>query len=508
MIGHPRSVGAANRTAIQCRRQLPDVQRSSGILLHPTSLPGPFPVGDLGATAHEWVDWLASAGVTWWQTLPINPPGFGGSPYQALSAFAGSPFLIAPEFLLADGLIDSIPPCDADPSRVDFEIATVWKRRLLADAGRRLHDSSRVNDFRHRNADWLEDYALFTAIRDTQNGRSLFDWPEGLRRRTSPALADAKAHLEPAIDQVVVEQFLFHDHWTRLRRHAANRGIRLIGDVPIFVAVDSADFWAHPGLFDIDAEGRPLTVAGVPPDYFAATGQLWGNPQYQWSAHAEDDFGWWTDRLRHLLGLVDLVRIDHFRAFADYWEIPAGSLTAETGRWVLGPGRPFFDTLERELGPLPLIAEDLGEVHQIVSRLRDDVGLPGMGVAQFSFSPPAEQPTKWDQHLIGYTGTHDNDTAVGWWATASQMERERATNLEGVNQSTVAADLLQAVWRSPARIAMAPIQDVLALGSEARMNLPGTVGPHNWTWRLDALPTLDDAKRIAALNSATRRTQL
>jgi len=278
-----------------------------------------------------------------------------------------------------------------------------------------------------------------------------------------------------------------------------------MGDVPIFVASDSADFWARPELFDLDDSGNPRVVAGVPPDYFAETGQLWGNPQYAWEAHAADGYQWWIRRMRALLELVDLVRIDHFRAFADYWAIPAGSPTAETGQWVLGPGEDFFDALRTSLGSLPFIAEDLGELHSIVPELRDAVGLPGMKIGQLSFTTPPNPPSAWSKTTIGYTGTHDNDTTKGWWETASEVEKERAAMLADVHHSTAAADLLRAVWASDSVIAIAPVQEVLDLGTDARMNLPGTVGPHNWTWRLDGFPGSDQANHLRILNEETGR---
>ncbi len=481
------------------------MQRSAGILLHPTSLPGPFPVGDLGTVAYRWIDWLAEAGVTWWQMLPINPPGFAASPYQATSAFAGNPLLISPEQLLADGLLDTIPAAEGSVGPVDFERAEAWKSPLLAEAADRLPRDDRFASFRRQNSAWLDDYALFHALKAEHGGGSFFDWPDPIRKRDPGAIEAARTHFAAEIDREAARQFLFFDQWARLRTYASERGVHLMGDVPIFVASDSADFWTRPELFDLDGDGDLRVVAGVPPDYFAETGQLWGNPLYDWDAHRADGYSWWIARLRKLLELVDLVRIDHFRAFADFWEVPADSPTAEQGRWVPGPGEQFFEAVRAGLGGLPFIAEDLGEVHAIVPELRDAFGLPGMKVAQFSFTTPPDPPSAWPTHTIGYTGTHDNDTTRGWWATASEVEKERAAILEGVHHSTISADLLRAVWQSNSAIAFAPIQDVLDLDTEARMNLPGTVGSHNWTWRLGKLPGSEEAARMRRLNADTGR---
>ena len=310
------------------------VQRSSGLLLHPTSLPGPHPVGDLGPAAYRWVDWLSDAGVTWWQTLPINPPGFAASPYQALSAFAGNPLLISPELLLADGLIESVPETDSSPGPVDFELAANWKLPLLTEAADRLPRNDRFQIFRDRNSFWLDDYALFSALKAEHGSGAFFAWPDRLRRRDPDAVETARRDLATEIDRETARQFLFFDQWARLRAHARSQRVRLMGDVPIFVAADSSDFWTRTELFDVDYEGHPRVVAGVPPDFFAETGQLWGNPLYAWSAHQAERFEWWIARLRSLLELVDIIRVDHFRAFADYWEIPADSPTAATSaRW-------------------------------------------------------------------------------------------------------------------------------------------------------------------------------
>lgn len=486
------------------------MRRSAGILLHPTSLPNPEPIGSLGAAAYEWIDHLADAGISWWQVLPVNPPGYAGSPYQAFSAFAGNPMLVSPETLAYDGLIAEAGDWAGPPGFADFAEAAEWKRPMLREAAATLRRASagirqRYEHFRDSHGAWLDDYALFMAIKGRQGGGPFFTWPEDLRHRRPVALREARTELAEEVERQAIYQFFFFDQWERLHRHGVDRGVRIIGDLPIFVAGDSADVWTRPELFDLDASGRPRVVAGVPPDYFSATGQLWGNPLYTWEAHDAEHYEWWIDRLRTLLELVDLVRIDHFRAFSDYWEIPAGAATAEHGRWVLGPGRGFFDIVEGALGHLPLIAEDLGELHETVPQLRDAVGLPGMKLGQFSFTDPPDPPAGWPEHAVGYTGTHDNDTTEGWWRQAPEVEKRRAKEMAGVRDGSAAWDLVTAVWRSPAEIAVSPIQDVLGLGTEARMNLPGTVGPQNWTWRLDRLPGEDTWKRLEDLTSGTGR---
>lgn len=481
------------------------MHRSSGILLHPTSLPGPHPVGDLGPMAYRWIDWLAESGATWWQVLPINPPGFASSPYQCYSAFAGNPLLISPDLLLADGLIDRIPETPTHAGAVDFEAAIHWKAPVLEEASARLRRGDRFAEFLTDAGEWLDDHALFTALKRAFGGSSFLDWPTDIRGRSPSALGAARRRHADEIERQMALQFIFFDQWARLREYAAGRGIRLIGDIPIFVATDSADMWTRPGLFDLDATGRPRVVAGVPPDDFSATGQLWGNPLYGWNAHAADGYAWWISRLRWLLSLVDVVRIDHFRGFADYWEIPADAETAETGHWVPGPGKPFFDAVDTALGGLPFIAEDLGEMHDVVPALRDAVGLPGMKIGQTSFAHVPDPPSSWPENTVGYTGTHDNDTAVGWWRAAGRRQRRRARRLAGIGRAHPARDLMSAVWAADSVLAMSPVQDVVELGSGARMNTPATVGPHNWSWRLDALPDHDAAAWLRSLNERTGR---
>jgi 4-alpha-glucanotransferase len=501
MPDHRGSVGRQSPTIDQ---NLP-MRRSAGVLLHPTSLPGPYPIGDIGPAADRWIEWLTAAGVSWWQVLPLNPPGYGASPYQAFSAFAGNTMLISPDLLVDDGIIDSVPEAISPAGRVDFAAAEAWKRSLVDIAADRIRADAHVDTFRTANASWVEDYAVFMALKAAHGGRSFIEWPDELRRREPSALARAASELADVVDREIAAQYLFFRQWQRLREVAASAGIGIIGDAPIFVAEDSADVWTRPELFELDVDLRPTVVAGVPPDYFSETGQLWGNPLYRWEAHAAEGYAWWIARLRAVLDTADLARIDHFRGFADYWEIPAGSATAQNGRWVLGPGTDFFDAVRGGLGGLPFIAEDLGEIHDVVEELRLAVGLPGMQVGQFAFTPDQKPPGLWSEDTIGYTGTHDNDTTVGWWNSIGPDERERANLLGGIGDAHPALDLIRAVWESPSVVAVTPIQDLLELDTEARMNAPGTLGSHNWTWRLDAMPSAQNADWLRDITIGSRR---
>ncbi len=489
---------------------IPD--RASGILLHPTSLPGVFGVGDLGPQAHRWLDWLARSGCRYWQILPIGPTGYGDSPYQSFSAHAGNPNLISPELLVEDGLIAAAhlddrpnPPDDA----VDYGAVIPWKRGLLAEAhlaSREHHLRGDYEAFLTRHS-WVEDYALFMALKEANGAGPWWEWPRELRL-ADPATVDRREHAEAA-DRHAFTQFLFFRQWELLRERARDAGIRIIGDIPIFVALDSVDVWARPDLFMLDEQRRPTVVAGVPPDYFSETGQLWGNPLYDWDAHAADGYSWWIERLRTAHRIVDVVRIDHFRGFVDYWEIPAGSPTAETGRWVNGPGRPLFDAVATALGGLPIIAEDLGELHPEVPALRDELDLPGMKILQFAFDGDPDNdflPEHYPEHCIVYTGTHDNDTTLGWYRSASVAERRRARRYLGARGPLIVDAMIEAAWASRARLAVAPLQDFLRLDTTARMNTPATLGG-NWRWRFrrDAL-TDELARRIRELNERTSRS--
>jgi 4-alpha-glucanotransferase len=476
--------------------------RASGVLLHPTSLPGRHGIGDLGKEAHGFVNLLAATGQRWWQILPVGPTGYGNSPYQSHSSFAGNRLLIDLDNLMKMGWL---PPeaCPHDPpfpvDHVDFDAVTVLKDGALRVAFEGFEAQGahpRFEEFITANRSWLDDYVLYQALKDAHGSRPWFDWEPELIARDPSACAQWRRRLDDAIRYHEFVQYAFELQWQELRGLCREKGVMLIGDLPIFVAHDSADVWANPKLFYLDEKGYPLVVAGVPPDYFSETGQLWGNPLYRWDAHAADDYSWWAARLRFLLGRVDIVRIDHFRGFEAYWEIPAGSATAAPGRWVEGPGRHFFEALRRRLGSLPLIAEDLGMITPGVEALRDDFSLPGMRVLQFGFGPDAgadkELPHRFIPHCVVYTGTHDNDTTLGWFtatdvATTQSPEEiaaERAFACRYLNTrgDQIHWDMIRLAFSSVADTAIIPLQDILGLDSRARMNLPGTVGG-NWGWR-------------------------
>ena len=465
----------------------------------------------MGPEALAWVDWVAETGCRYWQMRPLGPTGDGDSPYQCFSAFAGNPYLISPDALVADGLADpdDVPAFPLD--RVDFGRVIPWKIGLLDEAHRRFvggdapHLRPLYEEFAEDHRHWLADYALFMAVKRHHGGGPFWEWPEEIRVRHPSAVRDAGDRLAVEIDRQLFQQFVFHRQWSSVRRHAAERGVQLIGDAPIFVASDSADVWARPDLFKLDDDLHPTVVAGVPPDYFSPTGQLWGNPHYDWERHADDDYAWWVERLRSLLGLVDVVRLDHFRAFADAWEIPAGSETAEHGAWVLGPGRAVFDAAAAALGSLPIIAEDLGELHEIVPQLRDDLGLPGMKIGLFGYGDQGEPPEAWPHWSVAYTGTHDNATTREWLDGLDEAERARVSAAMGVETAT-SWSLVEKVWTSEAVLTVTTAQDLLDLGAEARMNLPGTLGPHNWTWRLaSGAVDAELATRLADLNRTSGR---
>lgn len=463
--------------------------RAAGILLHPTSLPGMHGIGDLGADAHRFLDILAEAGMSIWQVLPLGPTGYGDSPYQAFSAFAGNPLLVSV----------SGPARDWPARDVDYEHVIPAKRALLAQAFEEWKRDDAYDAFVARTADWLPDFALFMALKEEQGGVAWTSWPAPLAQRDPAALAEARTRLARPIARVMFEQFAFDRQFTRLRQAANARGIRLMGDLPIYVAHDSADVWASPHLFDLREDGRPRVQAGVPPDYFSATGQLWGNPIYRWAQMAADGFPWWIARMRAALAQFDCVRLDHFRGFEGYWEVPGDATTAVDGRWVPGPGRALFDAMTAALGPLPLVAEDLGLITPEVRALRDGLGYPGMAILQFAFGADAMAGDFTPHNLIAnkvlYTGTHDNDTAIGWWTagvgadstrTEEMVAREKAyamryLHTDGTEMHWV---LIRTALASVARTCLIPMQDVLGLGGEARMNLPGRPGG-NWRFRFE-----------------------
>ncbi len=470
-----------------------DFPRTGGLLLHPTSLPGPHGIGDLGEDAYRWVDVLARSRQQLWQVLPLGPTGYGDSPYQSFSAFAGNPLFIDLVDLHRRGWLpeDALNPESPFPiDRVDFGRVIPFKRSCLhrAFVGFRARASGEDQDafhaFRAQEAFWLDDFALFMALKEYFQ-TPWNEWPLDIRLRHPRALTHYRERLSDQVEEHAFIQWVFFQQWDRLRAYVRRKGIILIGDIPIFVAYDSADVWAHPELFYLDEEGRPTVVAGVPPDYFSPTGQLWGNPLYRWDVLAQQGYRWWIDRFRAVLRLVDWVRLDHFRGFEAYWEIPAGMPTAEVGRWVKGPGDDFFRALQQALGHLPIIAEDLGLITPEVEALRERWGFPGMKVLQFAFSGP-DNPylphnytsTNW----VVYTGTHDNDTAFGWYASLDESTRAFVNTYLGGHVEDVAWELMRLAWQSVARLAVVPLQDVLRLGSEARMNFPGRLGG-NWCWR-------------------------
>lgn len=500
-------------------------QRAGGILLHPTSLPGPYGIGDLGTQAYQFVDWLHATGCRLWQLLPLGPTGYGDSPYQCFSAFAGSPYLVSPERLLRDGLLTeselnevygdgSSGDSAQSATAVDFARAIPRKLTVLRRAYQRFQETDPValreefGVFRAENAEWLDDYALFMALKEKHGGGSWLDWPEPVRKRDEAALAESRQELSDEVLRHAFYQLLFFRQWRELLAYAHERGIQIIGDIPIFVAEDSSDVWAHPELFYLDDYRRPTVVAGVPPDYFSPTGQRWGNPLYRWEEHKRTGYEWWIKRFRATLASVDIVRLDHFRGFAGYWEIPAANPTAEIGRWVPGPGADFLQAIQEALvgssggAQLPIIAEDLGVITTDVVELRERFHLPGMRILQFGFSDPKNPflPHLYRTDCVAYTGTHDNDTARGWLDSASQGEARFALRYLHSTRRNFVWDMIRAIWASVAAFAVVPMQDVLELGTEARMNYPSTLGG-NWKWRFTAADTGDGlTKKVRELN--------
>lgn len=469
--------------------------RSSGILLHPTSLPGPYGIGEIGPAAFEWLDFLVQSGCGLWQVLPLGPTGYGDSPYQAFSAFAGNPYLVSLEALIEDGLLSEADLEDRPTfpdGRVDFGAVIPWKLGRLDAAyarfsrmgGERLR--AEFDAFRAAQHAWLEDYSLFMALKDHHGGKPWTTWNTQLRDRRPEALSEFHAAQAEAVERQAFRQFLFFRQWERVHAYAGERGIRIIGDAPIFVAHDSADVWAHPELFALDPSGKPKFIAGVPPDYFSPTGQLWGNPLYRWDVHQADGYRWWIERLKAVLSLVDILRLDHFRGFMAYWEVRGRAKTAEKGRWVAAPGMDFFKTVQSVLGDLPIIAEDLGVITPDVVELRETFGLPGMKILQFGFAGGPKDPFlphNYPVNCVVYTGTHDNDTARGWYERVEEWEKDIYRRYLARGGEDIAWDLIRGAWGSVAVFALAPMQDFLNLGNEARMNYPGRPDG-NWAWRM------------------------
>lgn len=498
-----------------------NTKRCAGILLHPTSLPGPYGIGDLGEKAYHWVDTLAQTGCTMWQVLPLAPTSYGDSPYQSFSAFAGNPYLISVGDLLELGLLENI---DLDerpffqPDWVDFGPLIVWKVNILKKAFRHFLTPQKRKpleeeylQFVEQEGFWLEDYAFFMAVKSSQGGRSWLEWPDDIRRRTPEVMASAQQTYQIDIDFQKFIQFIFFRQWRALREYANQKGIQVIGDIPLYVAVDSADFWVHPELFHTDENLKPSVVAGVPPDYFSETGQLWGNPIYDWLKHEDDGFAWWLSRISSQLKLVDILRIDHFRGFYNYWEVPAGSQTAIKGRWVPGPAEKFLDAVQKAFGQgegMPIIAEDLGEIDPQVYILRDKYNLPGMKIFQFAFDSGYENvflPHNYPRRCVAYTGTHDNDTTLGWYRKATPEEKDFCRRYLGVDGNNICWDMLKSLWNSSADWVLAPMQDFLCLDSHARMNFPGKLGG-NWSWRMkEGAFSPDMVEMIRSLNQSAGR---
>lgn len=499
--------------------------RASGLLLHVTSLPSPHGIGGFGPEAIAWIDLLADAGQTWWQILPIGPPDQGNSPYTPLSTFACNPILISPEGLIADGLLDQtecniIHPFPDDS--VDFDRVIAWKHRLLGIAFASYHSNrngamtnleSEFHRFCDEHGRWLNDFAMFVSLKQTFKDANYVAWPKDFVLREPTVLRSAEIELAREIERVKFDQFLVFRQLRQVRAHAQKRGIQLFGDLPIFVSADSSDVWSHPDLFLLDADMRPKFAAGVPPDYFSETGQLWGNPVYDWAALRRSGYRWWIERLRSLMQQHDLVRLDHFRGFSAAWHVPAGSLTAVHGAWVDGPGADFFVEVKRALGGLPFVAEDLGTITDDVRELLAEFGFPKMGVLQFAFDGDptnAFLPHHSIENMVVYTGTHDNDTSLGWYRTLSETDRQSFWTYVGSDTSEdehqVPWLMMQLAWDTKAAVTIAPMQDLLGLGGDARMNMPG-VASGNWAWRCTAKQLQSAAwEKLRALTHQAQRT--
>jgi len=500
--------------------------RASGLLLHPSSLPGPSGSGDLGPAAHRFADFLAASGQSWWQMLPVGPIGPANSPYQSPSSFAGNPLLVSLESLAEDGLIGvadvRLTNSGSSEDRIDYAAVLGFKEAGLRRAFARFGRAPRAlalafEEFLADPPAWLGDYALFAALREARGDEPWWHWPARLRDREPQALEDVRSGgLAEGIRYHSFVQFLFARQWSALADHCHARGISLLGDVPIYVAHESAEVWAHRPLFDLLPDGTARAVAGVPPDYFSADGQLWGNPLYRWDAHEAQGYAWWIERLATTLARFDAVRLDHFVGFVNYWSVPRESRTAKTGHWEPGPGAALFERVRDALGSLPFLAEDLGEVTPAVHELRDRLGLPGMRVLQFSFGSGADGPEHFPEWSAAYTGTHDNDTLLGWLRdppprhepailAAWMLERERVLARIAGDGPETNWKLIRMALASPSRLAVAPLQDVLGLGGTARLNTPGTTG-HNWEWRsTEAELRPEIAERLRSLTLETAR---
>jgi len=473
-------------------------KRASGILLHITSLPSPYGIGDMGPEAYRFADFLAKAKQDFWQILPLNPTEriYGNAPYYSIAAFASNPLLISPELLIQDNLLttaDCEPVPNGPQGRVDYEIVVPYKERLFTIAYKhfaKTKDRDEYERFCSQNASWLEDFALFVALKGHFQGHAWSEWPPEVRNRQPEALQSMKEDLHEGIEQEKFLQYLFFRQWFALKGYCDEKGVQIIGDIPIYVDYDSVDVWTHPEIFKLDADGQPEAVAGVPPDYFSATGQLWGNPVYRWDVLKERKFDWWIQRMGHTLNLFDVVRIDHFRGLVAYWEVPAGEETAINGQWVEAPVYDFFDALRAQFPSLPVIAEDLGVITPDVREVMQHFGLPGMKVLLFAFGEDNPKhpylPHNYEKNAVVYTGTHDNNTVRGWFEKeAKPADKKRLVRYLGHKTSAQAIpwELIRLAMESKANLALIPMQDILGLGEEARMNLPAT-GEGNWEWQL------------------------
>ncbi|TWU56520.1 4-alpha-glucanotransferase [Rubripirellula tenax] len=493
--------------------------RSSGVLCHITSLPGEFGIGDMGPSAYAFVDFLNAAGQGIWQLLPLVPPSACNSPYSGYSAFAGNPLLISPEGLVEDGLLDREDikppgPWSTDPSQVDYENVITYKRDVLRKAFERFQSGQHPTlqaalDQFVAGASWIDEFARFEALMLHFGQSDWTQWPIELVRRFADAIEMWDQKLKTEIEFSEFQQFIFDRQWTRLKRYAAERHVQMYGDMPIFVAHNSADVWSNQKLFALDIFGKPTLVAGVPPDYFSKTGQLWGNPQYRWDVLESTDYAWWTARFRGALQQFDLLRVDHFRGFEAYWEVPATAKTAVNGKWVKGPGAKPFVAARNKLGELPMIAEDLGMITEEVHQLRDELGFPGMRVFQFGFDTEEDdfhRPCKYNERSVAYTGTHDNDTLMGWYRNRRPAD-DASDPLDAIVTGGDDANwqMIESVYQSASDTAIVPIQDFLGLGNEARMNMPGKAND-NWAWRLqDGMITDDVIQRIRVITENSNR---
>ncbi len=495
------------------------MQRASGILLHPTALPGSFRIGDLGKEAFHFIDFLSNAGQSIWQILPLGPTGYGHSPYNALSAFAGNPVLIDLQQLVDCGDLSDAHLTTAikNSSEIDFNQTHALKNTLLLEAGRQFFQKSTTtrrqafDNFCCEQSDWLEDFVLFMALRDTFAGQAWPDWPDALRTRKPAALAEWRIKLEESCLLYKYQQFIFAEQWHKLKAYANRNGLQIFGDIPIFVAYDSSDVWANQRLFQLDEQGQATAVAGVPPDYFSKTGQRWGNPLYRWDRLAAEDFHWWLRRFEHQLHSSDMIRIDHFRGFQACWSIPSSERTAIKGHWEKVPGRELFKKLCEQSKKLPIIAEDLGVITPDVEQLRDDFGFPGMKILQFAFDSGPDNPYLPENHTtnsVVYTGTHDNNTTLGWWQGLTKTQKDQVRDYLDSHRPDMPWELIRLAMASIANLCIIPCQDILGLGSKSRFNTPGKA-TGNWNWQMTADELTDGlANRLLSLTREYRRATI